>query len=162
MRRPLKIALVPTIALAFSAIGPLPASPAAAASTTWSCSPWGWHYPASHFEATVMLCLGESLGQLTPSLTSECKQNDSLAGWVRKECTASNLNYRLTSPDGTVYNGKLPDGTGYYFDIYGTTTHKCAVGEWTYEQQSTHTLNTAAGGSGDTSETHKINVASCS
>ncbi|MFD7591549.1 hypothetical protein ACFV6D_00755 [Kitasatospora sp. NPDC059812] len=162
MRRPLKIALVPTVALAFSAIGLLPASPAVAASTTWSCAPSAWRYPVSHFEVRAMLCLGESLGQLTPSLTSECKQNDALAGWQAKECTATNLNYRLTAPDGTVYNGKLPDGTGYNFDIYGTTTYKCAAGDWTYEQQSTHTLNTYAGGSGDTSQTQTINVASCS
>ncbi|MFD7826231.1 hypothetical protein [Kitasatospora sp. NPDC059803] len=109
-----------------------------------------------------MLCLGESLGQLTPSLTSECKQYDSLTGWQSKQCTATSLNYRLTASDGTVYNGKLPDGTGYYFDIYGTTTHKCVAGDWTYEQQSTHTLNSAAGGSGGTSQNQAINVASCS
>ncbi|MFI1018209.1 hypothetical protein [Streptomyces sp. NPDC020965] len=156
--------LLSALAVALPAAGLVPASPAAASSTaaaatTWSCASSAWRYPSPDHEVRAMLCLGENLGQLTPSLTSECKAGDSW-GWKSAQCSASNLAYRLTAPNGTVYNGTLPNGTGYYWDIYGTTTHPCAVGEWTYEQTSTHSFNLDA--SGDTSQTQKINVAACS
>ncbi|WP_228447096.1 hypothetical protein [Streptomyces paludis] len=150
-------------ALAATALLALP-SPAHAAAPTWYCGDSSWSYPDPATEVRTLLCLGDTLGQLTPSLTSECKYNGTW-GWNSTQCDAKDLRFRLTNPSGTVYNGTMPDGTGYYWDIYGTPEVPCAVGDWTYEQSSTHRKWgdswSPAGPWGDTSSTRTINVSAC-
>ncbi|ANW22471.1 hypothetical protein BB341_29585 (plasmid) [Streptomyces clavuligerus] len=141
------------------------AAPAVAAGPVWYCGESGWHYPDADTEVRTLLCLGESVGQLTPSLTSECKYNGNF-GWASTKCDAKDLRYRLTDPNGTVHNGSMPDGTGYYWDIYGTPDVPCVVGEWKFEQSSTHRKWgdswSAPGPWGNTSTTRTVKVDACS
>lgn len=158
-------------AVACAAVLSLPvtvqAAPASAQNFAWHCAgDSGWHYPQSTFEVRTLLCLGEKFGQLTPTLTSECKFNGNW-GWAPSQCDAKDLRFRLTDPNGQVHNGSMPDGTGTYWDNYGTPEVPCVVGDWKFEQSATHrkygdspTWN-PPGPWGDSSSTRTVHVSAC-
>ncbi|MFG2908537.1 hypothetical protein ACGF13_26150 [Kitasatospora sp. NPDC048286] len=136
-------------------------------SFNWHCADEsGWHYPESTFEVRTLLCLGERFGQLTPTLTWECKVNGNW-GWAPASCDAKDMRFRLTDPNGQVFNGSMPDGTAYNKDNFGTPEVPCVVGDWKFEQSSTHrrygdspTWN-PPGPWGDTSSTRTVHVSAC-
>lgn len=135
-------------------------SPAPAYAAQLQCAgDSNWTYPNATTEVRTQLCLVEDLGQVTARLITECKGQDWTGNWPRKYCSAKNLKYRLTDPNGAVHSGGMNDRKdAYFFDSDGTTTHPCTPGEWKFEQSSTHNVPGWAEWDFDTSQTRTIGI----
>ncbi|MET8700919.1 hypothetical protein ABZW10_18925 [Kitasatospora sp. NPDC004723] len=151
-------------AITSTALPLVAATPAHAAATSYCAADAKWSYVwGERFQQEVesKLCLETEFGQITATVFSHCKVDGNF-GWAEDWCDVNKSKYRLTAPDGTVYNGAIPTGQGKgAWTLRSETDHPCSTGTWKYEISSSTTFYYNGKPTVDTSQSKEINVSEC-